>query len=647
MMQRPYYYPYDIETYPNVFTMCIREPNGTFQQFEISEWRNDAGAIRQYLMRLASGGYQVAMVGFNNLGFDYPVIHHLLASYPNVSAPELYAKAMAIIDAQDSQERFRHLVWPSDWAVPQIDLFKIHHFDNKNRRTSLKAIEFAMGKHSIDDLPFPVGTVLTREQVPVLHAYNKEDVIATHDFMIDSQKMLDIRHELSAKRGKNMMNMSDKKIGSDFFMDRLTEVGLKLKNGKEWVQTHRAFVDIGEVLFPWIDFKQPQFKQALEKFRESKIKSDEIKGYFKNFKYDTYGIEFSFGSGGLHASVNNRILLSDNEYVILDWDVEGYYPSTAIVNRLSPEHFDERFSDVYSALKKERRNYPKKTHGTENGMYKLAMNGAYGDSNSKFSPFYDPKYMLATTVNGQLILCKLVEMLHDSPAEIEMIQVNTDGITFRCRRDQMADIESVRTVWQVITGLMLEEARYSKMMIRDVNNYVAQYEDGSVKRKGAFEYKVEWHKNHSNKIVAMAVEHQFLYGGSLRDYIESMTDDLTPFMIMFKVTGKSKAEYHVGDEVIPLQKTNRFYASKAGGTLRKIMPPLKVTAAKLKKWQSEGKTEDEIAALTEEQESKWRESDFAGGATVCVCNNLDDATAEVDVDYYCDLAERLIKRMVG
>ena len=56
--------------------------------------------------------------------------------------------------------------------VEQIDLFKIHHFDNMARSTSLKLLEFNMRLASVKDLPFPVGSTLTRDQVVMLKEYN-------------------------------------------------------------------------------------------------------------------------------------------------------------------------------------------------------------------------------------------------------------------------------------------------------------------------------------------------------------------------------------------------------------------------------------------------------------------------------------------
>jgi DNA polymerase elongation subunit (family B) len=44
-----------------------------------------------------------------------------------------------------------------------------------------------------------------------------------------------------------------------------------------------------------------------------------------------------------------------------DWDVESYYPSLAIANRLYPEHLGEEFVNVYSDMKNDRTSFKKGT----------------------------------------------------------------------------------------------------------------------------------------------------------------------------------------------------------------------------------------------------------------------------------------------
>jgi hypothetical protein len=41
-------------------------------------------------------------------------------------------------------------VWENQHIVPQLDLYKMNHYDNPNRRTSLKDLEFNMNMDKID-----------------------------------------------------------------------------------------------------------------------------------------------------------------------------------------------------------------------------------------------------------------------------------------------------------------------------------------------------------------------------------------------------------------------------------------------------------------------------------------------------------------
>ena len=135
----------------------------------------------------------------------------------------------------------------------------------------------------------------------------------------------------------------------------------------------------------------------------------ETKGVLKDVTATIDGFDFIFGTGGIHGSVSNQCVESDDEFVIVDLDVSSYYPNLAIVNRFYPEHLGETFCDIYSSLYEQRKQHAKGT--AENAMLKLALNGVYGDSNNRFSVFYDPLFTMQITLNGQLLLCMLAEWL--------------------------------------------------------------------------------------------------------------------------------------------------------------------------------------------------------------------------------------------
>ena len=563
---------FDIETYPNVFTLAVEHADMPFQwMFEISDHRNDSKQIIEFLTYLKN--INARMIGFNSLGFDYPVLHTLIRM-GNSDARTLYNKAMAIIGGQDGDERWMHNIKPADRFVEQIDLYKIHHFDNKTRATGLKVLEFNMRSDNIEDLPFKVGTELTVDQIPVLKKYNKHDVAQTKQFYFHTLDMIKFREELTHKYQRDFMNHNDTKIGKDYFAMKLEEAGVALydfgPNGRTPRQTKRPVIHLKEAILPWIEFTQPEFTRVLNWLKDQSI--TETKGVFEDVTARVNGFEFVFGLGGIHGSIESEIVESDTDFVIVDLDVSSYYPNLAIANRFYPKHLGESFCDIYKHLYEQRKTYPKKS--AENAMLKLALNGVYGDSNSAFSVFYDPLYTMTITLNGQLLLCKLAEHLMQIQG-LRLIQVNTDGLTVRVPRVNKNQVDQARLFWESMTKLNLEEAIYKTMMIRDVNNYIAVYENGNVKRKGAYEYDLDWSKNHGGMVIAKVVEKVLVEGAPIRKTVEQWPD-LMDFMLRTKVPRSSYlAIEHEGQQPQQIQNITRYYIAQSGGRLFKWMPPTK------------------------------------------------------------------------
>ena len=315
---------YDCEVMQNVFTIALEHAHSGIKcAWEISPWRNDSRQIVAFVDYLAATNGR--MVGFNNLGFDYPILH-LLCRMGMADAETLYQKAQAIIESQDNN-RFQHVVYPSDRIVDQIDLFKIHHFDNMARSTSLKMLEVNMRMPSVKDLPFKVGSTLTREEAEVLKAYNAHDVHATRLFYEKSLDMIRFREELSLKYQRDFMNHNDTKVGKDFFIMQLEAAGVECytfgKDGRTPRQTLRPTIALRDAILPWITFQQPEFNRVLGWLKEQTI--TETKGVFKDLTATVNGFTFVFGLGGIHGSVEREKVVSDDEWVIESWDVTSYY----------------------------------------------------------------------------------------------------------------------------------------------------------------------------------------------------------------------------------------------------------------------------------------------------------------------------------
>ena len=601
---------YDAEVFPNVFTLAAEHADYPLTwAFEISADRDDSQAILDWMLWIKQSGGR--MVGFNNVGFDYPILH-MLVQMGRCLPQTLYAKCQAIIE---SENRFENVVYPSDRFVPQVDLYRIHHFDNKARATSLKALEFNMRMDNISDLPFPVGTVLNREQIAVLKDYNAHDVKATKLFYHQSLDMIRFREELTKKHGKDFLNDSDVKIGKTIFQLELEKAGVQCyeygSNGRQPKQTKRPVIHLKDCIPACVDLHHPEFVRIKDWLAAQSI--TETKGVFKDVIARVGGLEFVFGTGGLHASVENEAFVADDEMMILDVDVTSLYPSIAIGQGYYPEHLGPRFVEVYRQLREQRVSYKKGT--AENAMLKLALNGVYGASGDQFSIFFDPLFTMRITIGGQLMIAMLAERLLEVPG-LRIIQTNTDGITMYVRRDCMQVIKDVCSKWEKVCTLSLEFVEYQTMCIRDVNNYLCVKTDGSTKRKGAYEHDIEWHQDGSALVVPKVVEMVLRDGVPIRETLENWPDKMD-FMIRLRVNRGSRVEYLRDGQRRVIQNTVRYYVAHTDGRLWKIMPPLK------------GKDTE-------------REFSLVKGWNVQVCNDVADAYADINFDWYVQEAEKLV-----
>jgi hypothetical protein len=169
------------------------------------------------------------------------------------------------------------------------------------------------------------------------------------------------------------------------------------------------------------------------------------------------------------------------------------------------------------------------------------------------------------------------ERMVEAVPELKFIQINTDGITIMIPKDKLELIRQVNNQLTKETTLVIEEAFYSKMFIRDVNNYGAVYTDSTrehehIKLKGDFEVDKEFHKDPSMRIVPLALKNYFVYGTPIADTIKE-NKDIFNFCMRLKTNSKSTPyfKYLDGNTIKnkKLDRTTRYYISNNGGTIYK------------------------------------------------------------------------------
>lgn len=203
---------------------------------------------------------------------------------------------------------------------------------------------------------------------------------------------------------------------------------------------------------------------------------------------------------------------------------------------------------------------------------KLSLNSVYGKSNDKHSFLFDPVYTMKTTINGELMLTMLCEKLVNNIPDLLMLQVNTDGLTVKIHRKYIDIYHKLCKEWEQYTKLELEFVEYSKMIIRDVNNYISVKTDGKCKYKGAFEIDKDYHKDNSWKIIPLALSEYFVKGISVENTIKNHRN-VYDFCGRQKFKGGDYGSTHtiVGDRIIKekQQKNVRYYISNKGSSFIK------------------------------------------------------------------------------
>jgi hypothetical protein len=630
---------FDIETYHNCFLFCgyVEDLNSTFV-FEISDRKNQKQELLGFLNHARSEGYY--FVGFNNVGFDYPIIHALMMQPYTFTYQVASSMCQQIIGGDKSLT-----IWSTkDRFIPQIDLYKINHFDNKARATSLKALQFAMRSESVEDLPFPFGP-LNDEQKDVLIQYNIHDVMETYKFYLKCKHLIELRKDILDKKMiyGDVLNMSDVKIGYEYLVKELGRDNCY--NGGQPKQTQVYNVHLKDIILPKIAFREDDFDAVREHFTTLTWRKDAENHL--SFNKRIRGFDYYFGSGGIHGSVESKYYEANDDYEIIDLDVTSLYPSIGIVNNFYPMHLGQSFVHKYAGLKAKRLEHKKGT--ALNAMFKLALNGAYGKSNDPWSAMYDPSYMLKITINGQLQLLQLAEFMSNVPGN-EIIQINTDGITCYVPKAHKEWLMMYRTAWEAMTGLELEEANYKKLWIRDVNNYHGIYTNGKTKSKGAYwnpetdnDYDGNWHKDFSAMIVQKAIKIVLEDGINPEVVVRLATD---PFDFMLRKKTPSGSTIFIGDK--ECSKTVRYYVSTKGhpmvkkskskGTSGDFKRKNGITDATYTRILSEipkGTWDERIHTKNKSTYTVEIENQIEAGKLVKQCNDWKDFDfSDVDYDYY-------------
>jgi len=558
----------DIEVFKNFF--CYTGLNRDTEEIFQIQIYNSYTQLLQLIDHLNTLDGQI---GFNNINYDYPVLYYILKNYKEWSIFEIetilefiYLESNRIINEEWTEIPYWNV------TIPQLDLFRIWHFDNKARHTSLKAIEIAIDFPNVQDIPFDENHEVKESEIQSILDYNLNDVNATYEFykITVNQGKIELRKDIKKKYGIHCTNYNDVKIGDAINKSIYCNITGKSPKELRDLRTYRSSIHLKNCIPNYIKFNSIIFNDLLNKIKNTTIVKTKGELEFSIVYNET---KYNIKTGGLHSHDQPRHIRNSDDYHIIDADVSSYYPATILNLKLYPQHLGKEWLEGYQKIFNNRIQAKKEGNKSVAEALKLALNGGgFGKTNESYNWQYDPLIMTSVTIGGQLSLLMLIEQLEDN--EIQVLSANTDGIVSKVHKDKEELYYKICKEWESITNYNLEYSYYKQLIQTSVNDYIAEKIDGDIKYKGDFEFNFEkeLHKNPSMKIRAIALKEYFINNIPIEETIKNHKN-IYNFCKRFRNSkGWYTYKYYAGNDKIikkKLSKNIRYYISNNGDKITK------------------------------------------------------------------------------
>lgn len=447
---------YDFEVFKNLWTVTIINPITKTKEVIVNNpWR-----LREFHYHHGKELY----IGFNNRQYDDYILKAILVG----------------IDPWVMNEWIIHKKRKGWELSTDLRKAKVNSFDCMIGFNGLKTLEAFSGMDIRETtIPFDYEGEFTQEMIDEVLKYNEHDVLATIKVFMERKSEFDSYVGLMKMFNLPMTYMSKSKA-------QLAAIILGAR------KSHHS--DEFAISFP-PTMRVEKYTQVLDYFRN---------GWDYDTKLETTiaGVPHVYGTGGIHGAIPNYI--ADGEF--LHVDVNSYYPSLML---RYPEYCMSRSGasvEKYREIKDDRIKFKKMKDPRANAL-KIVLNSTYGAMKDRFNPLYDPRSANNVCVFGQVLLTDLIERLEN---HCQIIQSNTDGLIVKLHGNE-AEVKAICKEWEARTGMGLGYDRMTKIIQKDVNNYIAVFEDGSLECKGAYVKKLN-KLDYDLPIVNKAIKAYFIEG---------------------------------------------------------------------------------------------------------------------------------------
>lgn len=174
------------------------------------------------------------------------------------------------------------------------------------------------------------------------------------------------------------------------------------------------------------------------------------------------------------------------------------------------------------------------------------------------SDVFDPRRMREVCINAQLMLLQLIEDL-SIHKKYQLCQSNTDAVIYKIPKTELNNFKQIVTTWEKRTRLNMEYDYITYMAQRDVNNYIAVFDNGTIERKGGAVKKSSTLDN-DLPIVSDAVVEYFVNGVPPETTINNEISMMW-FMKTYKLSSKYNHAIYNGE--VLTDKVYRVFASRS------------------------------------------------------------------------------------
>jgi len=203
----PTHWVMDYETLLNCFVGVFQhyKDDSISEIFIITKDQNDLPKFINFLKKCVQ--LNQWHISYNGLAFDAQISQHILkneAKLLKLSGLEvamyIHKLAQTIIDKSDRGE-FQEFA-PRQLKIRQIDLFKMNHWDNKAKMSSLKWIQYSMDWQNVEEMPHHHSKpVENDQQLQDIITYCINDVQSTKKIFDYSKEQIELRKTLTNEYG--------------------------------------------------------------------------------------------------------------------------------------------------------------------------------------------------------------------------------------------------------------------------------------------------------------------------------------------------------------------------------------------------------------------------------------------------------------